>query len=75
MSNTRKVKRPNVHAQRVALAQAYFAQHPTADAFTRDTTPAERLVFGLAPGTVVRVIKMNAWNYAHAYAPPPVGRN
>ncbi len=72
MSNTRRVKRPNVHAQRVAVAQAYFAQHPTADAFTRPATPAERLVFGLAPGTVVRVVKMPT-GYAHAFTPPPAG--
>jgi hypothetical protein len=74
MSNTRRIKRPNVHDQRVAVAQAYFAQHPTAEAFTRPATPAERLVFGLAPGTMVRVVKTRI-GFAHAYAPPPVGRN
>jgi hypothetical protein len=70
MSNTRRIKRPNVHAQRVALADAYFAQYPTADAFTRPATPAERRVFGLAPGTMVRVVKTRI-GFAHAYAPPP----
>jgi len=75
MSNSRRIKKPNVHQQRVALAQAYFAQYPTAEAFTRDATPAERRVFDLPPGTVCRVIKMNAWSYAHAYAPPQAALN
>ncbi len=74
MSNTRRVKRPNVHAQRVALADAYFAQYPTADAFTRSATPAERRVFGLGPGTMVRVVKTRI-GFAHAYASPPSGMN
>lgn len=74
MSNTRRIKNPNIHAQRVAQAHAYFALHPTADAFTRDATPAERRVFDLPPGTVVRVVKMPT-GYAHAYTPPPSGMN
>ncbi len=74
MSNTRGIKRPNMHQQRVALAHAYFAQHPTAQAFTRDATSAERRVFDLAPGTVVRVVKMPT-GYAHAFTPPPAGMN
>ncbi len=70
MSNTRRAKRPNVHQQRLALAERYFAHHPTADAFTRSATPAERRVFGLGPGTMVRVVKTRI-GFAHAYAPPP----
>ena len=74
MSNTRKAKRPNIHAQRVALAARYFAAHPHEPAFTRDATPAERQQFGLPPGTLVRVVKMPT-GYAHAFSPPPSGLN
>ncbi len=69
MSNTRRAKRPNIHTQRVALAQAYFAQHPTEDAFTRNATPAERKQFGLPPGSTCLVVKTRI-GFAHAYAPP-----
>jgi len=74
MSNTRRVKRPNVHAQRVALAHAYFAQHPHETAFTRSATPAERRVFNFPPGTQVLVAKTRS-GFAHAYAPPQAGLN
>ncbi len=74
MSNARKAKRPNIHTQRVALAQAYFAQHPRALAFTREATPAEQRVFNMPPGTQVRVIRTDT-GFAHAYAPPRAGQN
>jgi hypothetical protein len=55
MSNAKKVKRPNIHTQRVQIADRYFAQHPSATQFERDVTPAESRVLGLAPGTKVGV--------------------
>jgi hypothetical protein len=70
MSNTRRIKRPNLHAQRVAYAERYFAGHPHEAAFTRPATPAERQQFGLPDGTIVRVVKMPT-GFAHAYTPPP----
>ncbi len=74
MSTTRRIKRPNMHAQRVALADAYFTQHPTATVFTRDATPLERKQFGLPPGSTCLVAKM-PFGYAHAYASPPSEMN
>ncbi len=69
MSNTRRIKRPNIHAQRVALADRYFAAHPHEPAFTRDATSAERRVLDLPLGTLVRVVKMPTGD-AHTYTPP-----
>ncbi len=69
MSKTKKVRRPNVHRQRVELADRYFSQHPNATQFERTVTPAECRVLGLAPGTRVAVFKVDV-GYAHAYQTP-----
>ncbi len=74
MSNAKRIKKPNIHAQRVSLAQAYFAKHPADLAFTREATPAEQRMFNMPPGTLCRVVK--TWfGFAHAYAPPRAGQN
>jgi hypothetical protein len=70
MSNTRCVERPNIHVQRVAYVQRYFAAHPHEAAFTRDATPVERRVFDLPIGTLVRVVKVLTGD-AHANHRPP----
>jgi hypothetical protein len=74
MSNAKKIRRPNIHAQRVALAERYFAEHPADLVFTREVTPAEQRMFNFPPGTACRVVK-TPFGFAHAYAPLRAGQN